>query len=240
MAGNDAGGQAGIVGTGDANAVNVNANQFFRAQFGGKIQRHVIPPAAVNVIHAVNTAGPQCRKTGAGGQQIVLELPLRNILHSHADAFQRFLDGHHKAELDGRMTEQLLIQIFVDGVPQRFHVQTAAVHHILEKVPQFLPVGGFRGLQNVVNVHRSPQFRRLVQLAHGEHSPVQAAHAGSRDDVRPQPQLQQCLISAHLITSFCSAACQNQSQLSHGLSSLLRNVTLLVFLIIPFSNGIYQ
>ncbi len=72
MAAHDARRQAGGVGAYNADAVHIDAEQLRCAHFCGQIQRHIIAPAAVNVLYTVNFPRAQGREAGTGRQHIVL------------------------------------------------------------------------------------------------------------------------------------------------------------------------
>ena len=72
VAAHDARRQAGGVGAYNADAVHIDAEQLRCAHFCGQIQRHIVAPAAVNVLYTVNFPRAQGREAGTGRQHIVL------------------------------------------------------------------------------------------------------------------------------------------------------------------------
>ena len=51
-----------VLGFYDADAVHIDAQQFRRAHLGSQVQRHIVAPAAVNVLHAVDFRGRRAGK----------------------------------------------------------------------------------------------------------------------------------------------------------------------------------
>ena len=210
MAAHDAGGQAGRVGLDKADAVDVDAQQLGRAHPGGQVQRHIVAPAAVNVLHAVDLPRAQRGEAGAGRQHVVLQLAFGDVLDGALDAAQAAHLGHDKAEMNGRAPHGVLVDQAVDGLGQRLDVQPAAAYDVEEEAAQLVGAQRLRHLQYVVDLQPAPQCLGLVDLAHREKAAVQRTDTGARDDVRLPVQLFQRAPDADLVAALCAAARQHQ------------------------------
>ena len=164
MAAHNAGGQTGGVGLYDADAVHIDAQQFRRAHLGSQVQRHIVAPAAVNVLHAVDFPRAQGREAGAGRQHIVFQLAQGDILiglastgvHSNGFSLVRKVFDVEHAALDwhvpelGRTLGEALLEPTVIYVKPVLRCMEAAdvkgVSHItgggfFENIPRCLPEG---------------------------------------------------------------------------------------------------
>ena len=221
MAADDAGGQAGGIGAGDAHAVHVHGQQFPGAHGGGQVQRHIVAPAAVDVLHAVDLPRAQRRKAGAGPQQVVFHLAFGDLFHRALHAAHGAQFGHHQAEADGGAAHRVLIDEPVDGLGQRLHVQAAAAHHVQKEVVQFLGLQAVGHFQHVMDLQPAPKVLGLLAFAHCKQAAVQCANAGTRDNIRRPVQLLQRLPHTHLVAAFGTAAGQHKGPLRAGFSCLL-------------------
>ena len=214
MAAHNAGGQAGRVGPHDADAVHIDPKQLGRAHAGGQIQRHIIPPAAVNVLYTVNFPRAQGREAGAGRQHIVLELPLGDLLNRALHAAQAAQLRHDKAEMNGGMPHGILVDQAVDRLCQRLNIQPAAAENIKEEVAQLLALERFGDLQHIMDLQTAPKLLCLAGLAHREKAAVQGADTGPGDDIRRPVQRLQGMPDTDLVAALGTAPRQHQRALS--------------------------
>ena len=242
MAADDAGRQTGQVGAGQPNAIHIHADQLGCPHFGGQLQRHIVPPAAVNVLYPVNLIGTQRREAGGRGQHIIFQLPLRDIIQRTLHAAQGVHFGNHQTVLDVGCPDGVLVHVLVNGLTQRFGVQPAAAQSFQQEITQFLRRFALWQFQHAVVIQAAPQVCRFVHLAHHKQCCVQAAHTGTSDHIRQPAKFHQCLIHTNLITSLCAAARKHQP--AHGIMFFchilhLPVVSLYLKLVSLISNGYY-
>ena len=211
VASDEGGGQAGAVGAGDAHTLQVHTDQLFCAHLLGQRGGHIVPVAAVEVRHPVDGVGPQGGEAGCRGQQVVFHLDLGDVFQRKLPGLESLLLHGHEAQPDGAFAEFIFVQHPLDDLFQRSDVHAALSHSVFEECVQLGKrriLGG--QLHHILAADGQPHVPgRLVEVE-GEHGAVQAADAGTRNDLGPPAQLDQRPPDAHLIAAAGAPARQHQ------------------------------
>ena len=155
--------------------------------------------------------GPQGGEAGCRGQQVVFHLPLGDVFQRKLPGLEGLLLHGHKAQPDGAFAEFIFVQHPLDDLFQRRDVHAALSHSVFEECVQLGKrriLGG--QLHHILTADGQPHVPgRLVEVE-GEHGAVQAADAGTRNDLGPPAQLGQRPPDAHLIAAAGAPARQHQ------------------------------
>ena len=137
IAPDEGGGQARAVGAGDAHALQVHADQLVGPHLLGQRRGHVVPVAAIQVRDAVNDVGPQGGEAGGGGQQVVLDFAVGDVVQRQLPGLEAPLLHRDQTQPDGGSTEGVLVQHPLHDLFQRGDIHAALPHHVPQKGVEF-------------------------------------------------------------------------------------------------------
>ena len=191
--------------------VQIDADQFLRAQPRSQPGGHIVGVAPVQILDPVDAAGRHGGVKGGGRQQIVGQLPAGYLVQRQLVGAQAALFHRHQAKLDGRGPQRVLVQHPSHDPFQRRDVQPALGHDLPHRLAQGAGAsGGVGQVQHVLAADGQPHIPGRLILAQHIHSAVQAADAGAGDSPGRPAQFVQRPPDAHLIAAPRAAAGQHQ------------------------------
>ena len=211
MAADDGGGQPRPVGFGKAQALQVDADQLLRTQPGSQPGGHIVGVAAVEILDPVDAAGRHGRVKGRRRQQVIGQLPLRDLVEGQLAGAQAALFHRHQPEPHRRGPQRVLVQHPGHNALQRGDIQPALGHELPHHLAPRAGAGGRVGqLHHVLAADGQPHIPGRLVLAQNIHGAVQTADAGAGDGPGRPPQLVQRPPDPDLIAAPGSAPGQHQ------------------------------
>ena len=217
MAADHGGGQAGAVGPGEAQPLQIDADQLFRAQPRGQAGGHIVEVAAVQILHPVDVAGGHGRVAGRRSQQVVGQLAPGDLLQGQLPGAQAPFFHRHQPEPDRRSPQRLLVQHPGHDPLQGGDVQPALGHDLAHCFAQGAGPGGRVGqFHHILAADGQPHIPGRLILAQHIHGAVQAADAGAGDGPGRPAQFVQRPPDPDLVTAPGPAAGQHKPAADFG------------------------
>ena len=211
VAADQGGGQTGAVGPGDAQPLQVHADQLGGPHPGGQAGGHIVRVASVHVFDPVDVPGLDGGEAGRRGQQVIRSPALGDLLQGQLVGAQAPLFHRHQSEPDGGGPQLFFVQHPPHDVLQRGDVHAALGHELAHRLAQALQTRAGGGqLHHILAADAQPHIPGRLILPQDVHGTVQTADAGAGDHTGLPAQLVQGAPDPYHAALDCAATGQHQ------------------------------
>ena len=199
------------VGPGDAQPLQVHADQLGGPHPGGQAGGHIVRVASVHVFDPVDVPGLDGGEAGRRGQQVIRSPALGDLLQGQLVGAQAPLFHRHQSEPDGGGPQLFFVQHPPHDVLQRGDVHAALGHELAHRLAQALQTRAGGGqLHHILAADAQPHIPGRLILPQDVHGTVQTADAGAGDHTGLPAQLVQGAPDPYLIAPAGAATGQHQ------------------------------